>query len=154
MKHLLTLALALLLAFPAFAQTPEEAIKKVCLAETQAWLDADLNAWVATHAQHENETLVWVAPDGSAGNMVGWTDIYKAIKEDAATAKKKSSKLVDDNFKFIIQGSMAFAMYDQSVTDADGKVTKSREHRTMILKDGQWKIAAVISVYERVEVKK
>ena len=44
MKHLLTLALALLLTLPATAQSAEEAIKKVCLAETQAWLDNRLVA--------------------------------------------------------------------------------------------------------------
>ena len=66
MKHLLLLTL--LLSLPIFAQSQEEAIKKVCMAETQAWLDADFNAWVATHAQHENETVAWTNPDGSFVN--------------------------------------------------------------------------------------
>ncbi len=154
MKHLLTLTLALLLALPAFTQNQEEAIKKVCLAETQAWLDADLNAWVATHAQHENETLAYTNPDGTWGNMVGWANIYKAIKEGAATAEKNTAKLSVDNFKTIIQTNMAFAMYDQTLTDAVGKASKSREHRSLILKDGQWKIVAVMAYYEVAEVKK
>ena len=154
MKHLLTLTFALPLALPTFAQSQEEAIKKVCLAETQAWLNADLNAWVATHAQHENETLAWTNDDGSNQHMVGWDNIYKAIKDSAATAEKNPSKLSADNFKAIVQGSMAFAMYDQSLTDAAGKVSKSREHRSLILKDGQWKIVAVIAFYDNSGEKK
>lgn len=152
MKHLLTIAL--LFALPAFAQSQEDAIKKVCLAETQAWLDNDLNAWAATHAQHENETIAYTNPDGTWGNMVGWANIYKTIKEGAATAEKNTAKLADDNFKTIVQGSMAFAMYDQSLTDAAGKVSKSRENRVLTLKDGQWKIVAVMAFYQLAEVKK
>lgn len=154
MKHLLTLALALFLALPAFAQTPEEAIKKVCLAETQAWLDNDLNAWAATHAQHENETAAWTNDDGSNQHLVGWANIYPVVKDMAATMQKNPSKLAADNFKTIVQGSMAFAMYDQSLTDAAGKVSKSREHRVLVLKDGQWKIAAVMAFYEMAAAKK
>lgn len=154
MKHLLTLALALLFTLPVTAQSAEEAIKKVCLAETQAWLDADFNAWVATHAQHENETLAWTNEDGSNQHLIGWDNIYKVIKNAAATAQKSSGKLAADNFKTIVQGSMAFAMYDQSLTDAAGKVSRSREHRVLTLKDGQWKIVAVMAFYQLAEVKK
>lgn len=154
MKHLPTLVFALFLSLPTFAQNPEDAIKKVCLAETQAWLDNDLAAWVATHAQHESETVAWTNDDGSNQHIVGWGNIYPVVKDMAAAMQKNSPKLSTDNFKAIVQGSMAFAMYDQTLTDAAGKASKSREHRVLILKDGQWKIVAVMAFYELVEAKK
>jgi hypothetical protein len=43
---------------------------------------------------------------------------------------------------------MAFVAYDQTLTAADGKVSKSRENRSLILKDGQWKIVAVLAFYD------
>jgi hypothetical protein len=147
-KHALLFALALLLALPVFSQSKEDAIKKVCIAETQAWLDADLNAWAAAHAQHENETIVFTNPDGTFFSLVGWDNIYKVIKEGAATAKKDDSKLGNTNFTYIIQTDMAFVAYDQTLTAADGKVSKSRENRSLILKDGQWKIVAVLAFYD------
>ena len=154
MKSTFLLALALLFSLPAFAQTAEESIKKVCLAETQAWLDIDFETWVAQHAQHENETLVWTNPDGSFGSLVGWPIIYKTIKEGAANAKKDPAKLSHENYAFIVQGSMAFAAYDQILTAPDGKISKSREHRNLILKDGQWKIVAVMAFYDHAGAKK
>jgi Domain of unknown function (DUF4440) len=147
-KHALLFALALLLVLPVFSQSKEDAIKKVCIAETQAWLDADLNAWAATHAQHENETAVFTNPDGTFSSLVGWDNIYKAIKAGAATAKKSDDKLSDENFSYIIQTDMAFVTYDQTLTATDGKVLKSRENRSLILKDGQWKIVAVLAFYD------
>ncbi len=146
---------ALLLGFLLFAssqlaaQTPtEEALKKVCIAETQAWLDNNLDAWAATHTQGENAVLVWNNPDGSIGNMVGWTAIAATVKEAAAKGTKSTSKLVDENFRFTIQGNMAFVLYDQTLTGADGKTSHSREHRVLLLQGGQWKIEAVMAFYD------
>lgn len=153
-KHALLFALALLLALPVFSQSKEDAIKKVCIAETQAWLDADLNAWAAAHDQHENETIVFTNPDGTFFSLVGWDNIYKVIKEGAATATKDGAKLNDENFTYIIQTDMAFVTYDQTLTAKDGKVSKSRENRNLILKDGQWKIVAVLSFYDSLGGKK
>lgn len=148
LKCTLPIVLALLFAFPVFAQTAEESIKKTCLAETQAWLDADFDAYAATHAHHENEALVWTNPDGSFGNVAGWEAVSTEIKKYMSGRAKDPAKLSGDSFKFIIQSSMAFVMYDQTLTASDGKISKSREIRTMILTDGQWKIAAVMAFYD------
>ncbi|MBK9492216.1 MAG: hypothetical protein IPO07_28080, partial [Haliscomenobacter sp.] len=52
----------------AIGQTSaEEAIKKVCLAETQAFLDLDFDTWSSYHVQSADEQLAWNNPDGTYG---------------------------------------------------------------------------------------
>lgn len=150
-SSLLPLLAALWLCLPAQAQSPDDhqaAIQKVCAAETQAWLDNDYQAWASTHAHSENALLLWTNPDGSAGTMLGWADISKTIQEAAANSSKRTAKLTLENFRFTIRGDMAFVQYDQTLTEADGKTTKSREHRVLVAEGGQWKIEAVLAFYE------
>lgn len=158
LKCTILFVLALFLARTAFSQADlskhEENIKKACMTDTRAWLDADLEAWAATHAKHENETLIFTNADGSFTSINGWETIYAAMKNYMSGRSKDTAKVSADNFKFIIAGDMAFVMYDQTLTPADGKIAKSREHRSMILKDGQWKIIAMMAFYDHTLTKK
>ncbi len=155
LKFSLPLAALFLFTFQISAQTEaEEAIKKVCIAETQAWLDNDFEAWAATHSHDANETIAYTNPDGTFGSLVGWENIVSVIKPAAATGKKSESKLSNDNFKFIIRGEMAFAFYDQTIIDPDGKINKMHEYRALLLVNGEWKIAGVMAFWEMTEPKK
>ena len=85
MKHLfLSLAFGLLAVAPVFAQKNEEAIKKVCLAETQAWLDQDVEAWAATHLQSDQDVLTWNNSDGTCGQLRRRRLVLRQRQADAA----------------------------------------------------------------------
>ena len=137
MKNVLFSALMLISYQVTFAQSTEEAIKKVCLAETQAYLNFDFDTWASYHVQSVDEQLAWNNPDGTYGFESGWEKIGEGIKSWFQTAKKENLKASADNFTFVIHGDMAFVAYNSSIQNAEGKTTRSREHRTLLYKNGQ-----------------
>ena len=127
---------------PTDTTEAQEAIKKVLREETQAYMDADLAKWTAQHSHDENETAIWNNGDGTYGGFIGWAALAVWAIDDFSKRGKYTDKLAYDNYKFTIRGNMAFVAYDQAATAADGKVTKSREHRVLVRQDGGWKIQA------------
>lgn len=128
----------------AFAQNAEEeAIKKVCVAETQAYIDFDFDTWASYHVQSVDEQLAWNNPDGTYGSQSGWKEIGDGMKAWFKDAKKENLKASQNNFTYVIHGEMAFVTYETSTQNAEGKTTRSREYRTLLYKNGHWKILAV-----------
>ncbi len=153
MKNALLLGCICLLSTHLVAQSPamtptEEAIKKACMAETQAWLDNDMEAWAATRLQSGQDLQVWTNPDGSVGQLSTWKTIGDTIREWAKSSKKSAAKLVDENFRFTIHGDMAFVSFDQTMIQPDGTVSKSHDQRLMILTGSGWKIQAAMAFYQ------
>ena len=141
------LALAAVLCFPSFSQTADQqaAIKKVCIAESQAFADLDFDAYAAYHVQSADDQLVYNNPNGTYGAKIGWDTISRVVKGWIQSGKKENvSKISGDNFTIVIHGDMAFAAYDgRAQKVADGKTTRMRENRTLLYSAGQWKILAV-----------
>jgi len=132
-----------ILSLNSFSQTDKENIKKVCLAETQAFTDMDFTAWASYHVQSADEQIAWNNPDGSFSYESGWEKISQNMKDYCKSGQKQSLQLSSDNFAFVIHGSMAFVSFNRSSQTPDGKTTKLREYRTMLQSKGQWKILAV-----------
>lgn len=122
----------------------QEAIKKVLREETQAYMDADIAKWSAQHAQDEKQVIIGNNSDGTYSAVIGWAAMAGWAKDDFSKRGKYTDKLSNDNYLFSVQGNMAFVAYDQTLTTADGKASKSREHRVLVRKDGLWKIQAVM----------
>lgn len=122
--------IALLLCAHCFAQTQtteEDAIKKICLAETIAYANLDYNAWASYHVQSKDEQLNWNEPNASFGFQSGWDEISTGMKDWFKTAKKEDTKISSDNYTIVIRGDMAFAAYSTSTQTTAGKTTKLRE---------------------------
>ena len=147
MKKSFILILGLLLfCANTYSQTAdEEAIKKVCIAETQAYVDFDYAALASYHVQSADDQLAWNTPDGSFGSKSGWEAISKDLKNYFLTGKKQSLKLSSDNYHYIIHGDMAFAWFNGSTQNAAGKTTLMKGYRTLLKINGQWKILAVLA---------
>jgi hypothetical protein len=145
MKKLFVLFPAILLfSSQAFSQTADQKeIQKVCLAETQAYTNLDYNSWASYHVQSPDELLAWNNPDGSFGSTAGWEKISKEMKEYFNSSKKENVKLTSDHFTFVTNGNMAFASFARTSQNAEGKTTRIQEYRTLLKKNGQWKILAV-----------
>ena len=140
------LAIAAVLCFPSFSQTADHqaAIKKVCIAESQAVSDLDYEAYAACHVQTADEQLVYNNPNGTYGVTIGWDSISKTVKGWLKSGKKEDiSKIFGDNFTIVIHGDMAFVAYDMRSQKADGKTTRTRQNQTLLYSAGQWKILAV-----------
>ena len=128
-----------------FSQTADqEAIKKVCIAETQAYNNFDYDNWASYHVQSAEEHLAWNNPDGTFGAESGWEAISKGMKDWFKTAQKENLKLSSDNFTFVIHTDMAFVCYSTSSQNtATGKITKMRDYKNLLHINGQWKILAI-----------
>lgn len=143
-KSVILILGGLLLWGQTFSQTADkEAIKNVCLAETQAYVNFDYDAWASYHVQSADEQLAWNNPDGSFGSESGWETISKGMKDYFKTGQKENLKLSSDNFTYVIHGDMAFASFNRSSQNAEGKTTLMREYRTLLKRNGQWKILAI-----------
>jgi ketosteroid isomerase-like protein len=144
MKSFILILGALLFCAQTFSQTADqEAIKKVCIAETKAFTDFDFEAYASYHVQSADDQLTVNKPDGSFGSESGWETISKGMKDYFQTAKKGNVKLSSENFTFVIHGDMAFACYNASSQNTEGKTTLAKEFRTLLKINGQWKILAV-----------
>lgn len=144
MKNSILFLLLCLAAGNIFSQTAEqEAIKKVCIAETQAYIDYNFEAWASYHVQSADEQLAWNNPDGSFGAQSGWETIGKGMKDWFLSSQKSVDIRTSDHFTIVVHGDMAFASYESVSKNAEGKTTKIHEYRTLLFLGGQWKILAV-----------
>jgi ketosteroid isomerase-like protein len=134
----------LLFCAPSYSQTADQdSIKKVCIAETKAFTDFDFDALASYHVQSADDQLALNKADGSFSSISGWEAISKALKNYFQTGKKETVKLASDNFTFVIHGDMAFACYNASSQNTEGKTSVSKEFRTLLKINGQWKILSV-----------
>lgn len=134
----------LLLWGQTFSQTADqEAIKKVCLAELQAYVNFNHDSIASYHVQSADEQLAWNNADGTYGTESGWEAISRMLKDYFKTGKKENLKITSDNFTFVIKNDMAFASFKWSSQNAEGKTTQMQEYRTLLKINGLWKILAV-----------
>jgi ketosteroid isomerase-like protein len=137
----------------SFSQTADQKdIKRVCIAETKAFHDFDFDALASYHVQSADDQIAYNTPDGSFGSSSGWESISKILKNHFQTNKKETVKLSSDNFTFVIHGDMAFVCYNASSQNAEGKTSLSKEFRTLLKINGEWKILSVL-VYNNLPVK-
>lgn len=128
-----------------------EKIRQVCTAETQAWLDLDLEKWATTHTQSDADCLSWNTPDGNFATVMGWKAIKAAVDENAKTLAKSYDKLHNSNFHYAFKGNSAFVSYDQVLTNQAGVSHQSKEYRYLLFNpwDGGWKIQSVMAFHEQ-----
>ena len=133
---------------PTDVTSDTTAIKKVCMAETQAAFDHDYKAWASYHVQSADEQLTTNNSDGSFNTTLGWDNFSKAMKSWMAGPKTETPNISWDNFIFTIRGDMAVAAYDMSKQIGNGKITHGREFRSLLRINKQWKIFAVQAYYD------
>lgn len=136
--------ISLVLSHQLFSQNDQDAIKSVCSGETRAYLDHDYDAWAGFHAQTPEDQLSWNNPDGTYGSISGWSALSKDAKEWYKGGKKTDPTVFENtDFTFVIRGELAYVAYSAARKDGEGKTMKTREHRTLLKMNGQWKILAV-----------
>lgn len=143
-KTIIIVLLGWAFCVPSFAQSHDhEAVKAVCQGETRAYLDHIYEAWAALHTQLPEDQLIWSNPDGTYGTLIGWEALSKEAKGWFQDGKKSNATFANSEFTIVIKGDMAFAAYTSNGKGDDGKAFKSRESRTLLKVNGQWKILAV-----------
>lgn len=126
----------------------EEAVKKVIIAETEAFWNKDFqqlaNCWV--HDDHVRIMGWW--QDGGVTVRKGWSVIgeklEKLIKENP---NKNPQNVTRENFNIKISGDIAWVTFEQYGNDTGEKAMDmpglSYETRILEKHNGQWKIAYI-----------
>ena len=156
MKNTLFFCFIILCFSPSYAQTPsvsadEEAIKKVALASTDAYVNRDFNTYINLYVDAPTTTSI-VTPNNYPGLVVSTTDFQKISKGSKTwfEASPQSEMKVEkrDNFIIRINGNMAWIIYDQNnVMVKSGAKIKSKEFRVLEKRNGDWKISATSAIW-------
>lgn len=129
-----------------WAQSEQDAIKKVLLNETEGFFTRDKAKWANAWA---HTPYIYFAANLYGGDFLlvkGWDKLEKQFANQFKS-RKVMDKVVIQNANFVIHqnGNMAFVSYDQTLLDSQGKTT-SKESRVLEKIDGQWRIINVIAL--------
>jgi TATA-box binding protein (TBP) (component of TFIID and TFIIIB) len=150
MKTICISILLLGLTLKGFAQNSkdEAAIKAVVEKETQSFIDRDAAAIISCHA-YKPYSLMLVAESGN----VHYTpanpneDVEKSTKEFMTMLGKPNGDTFKDfNYVIRINGTSAFAYYDQTVKATNGVETNFHEVRYLEKMGEAWKVVYVGAV--------
>jgi tetratricopeptide (TPR) repeat protein len=129
-------------ASPLLAQNIEvDAVKHVIRAETESYYRHDADAWKATWIQDSTAIRTGVDVAGFEV-LLGWDKFgpqtVDALKKDPTP---QVINLQTSHFAVRTDGGLAWAEYDQRITSPNDSVPYvSREQRTLIKRNGEWKI--------------
>ncbi|GAB2561890.1 YybH family protein [Spirosoma areae] len=147
---------SLLLAQPnwALAQTTnadEEAIRKVIIGETDAYVRRDFDAW-AGYFVDSPQTSGVITPNGSPGSMgtrTGFADMKQGMKKWMEQSPKSEMTVEGrDIWNVKINGTMAWAMWKQHNVFKETTKVDSQQLTVLEKIDGQWKISTSASVWD------
>lgn len=136
-KHLLIILFGSL-SMLAFAQTSDESdIKKVCEAETRAWLEKDATTFNNCWQLRPYSRILVTTEEGQT----------ISIRSDQMAAANVETMggggtFSNSNYQIHVEGNSAWAIYDELKTDATGQ-HPSYEMRLLEKVNGVWKIVGM-----------
>ncbi|AQG80629.1 hypothetical protein [Spirosoma montaniterrae] len=147
MKRLILVTAVLLCVGSAgWAQTDQEAIKRVLRNETEGFFKRDKAMWSNAWA---HKPYIHFAANLYGGDFMlieGWDKLEKQFANQFKSTKVSDKVVVQNaNYNIHQNGNMAFVTYDQTLLDSHGKTT-SKESRVLEKLDGQWKIINVTAL--------
>jgi hypothetical protein len=126
----------------------EAAIRAVCEKETQSWNNRDAEGMISCHA-NTSYSLLLVVENGNVHYITAKSDVdsEKSIRDLVKIMGEPSGDtFLNYGYVIHINGSSAFAYYDEKVKAEDGKETNFHEVRNLEKMDGKWKIIYVGAV--------
>jgi tetratricopeptide (TPR) repeat protein len=116
-------------------------VKRLIREETESYYRHDADAWKATWIQ-DSTAIRTGTNSGAYGVSLGWDKFgpatVDAIRKDPTP---QSIRLETSNYSVRTDGSLAWAEYDQRIMFSNDSVPYvSREQRTLVKRDGAWKI--------------
>ena len=152
MKQLVIFLIICTASFVAIAQnaptneSDEEAIKKLCIKETDAYVKRDFNAWANCYVDAPTTSLI-LTNNGDPGSMsesTGFQKIAKGMKEWMVVSPQSEIQVLDRSSWIIkINGNMASVSYSQfNLMVKSGAKIKSKELGVVEKINGAWKISS------------
>jgi hypothetical protein len=126
----------------------EAAIRAVCEKETKSFIDRDADGMISCHA-NKPYSLMLVSEGGNVHYSISKSEHENelAIRE-MVNRMGKSNEETFLNYGYVIHinGTSAFAYYDQKVKPIEGREINFHEVRNLEKIDGKWKIIYVGAV--------
>lgn len=127
------------------------AIKKAIRLETMGFFNCDLEGWseAVLEADHFTFAVTNFMRPGSVGYAKGRNfHQYARNKLSAADCETYDIKIEMSEWNIQIRGNVAWAAYKETATMPDDTVMEARTLKVLEKVDGQWKIAAISSVWD------
>jgi|GEM_PF-769260 len=158
MKQLVIFLIICTASFVAIAQnaptneSDEEAIKKLCIKETDAYVKRDFNTWANCYVDAPTTSLI-LTNNGDPGSMsesTGFQKIAKGMKEWMVVSPQSEIQVLDRSSWIIkINGNMASVSYSQfNLMVKSGAKIKSKELGVVEKINGAWKISSHSSTWD------
>jgi len=149
MKKLLFTTVLALLCLGLYAQnTDEDAIKKACIAQHDAWMQRNITALAAINAQVPYSSRYWATKDGWIGAVNGSEQINKVYADVIGkNPMPRMATIERTNWQLKSLGANYYwATFDFVSTGGDGKVNRQKEARLLEKMGGEWKMVSVITL--------
>lgn len=120
----------------------EAAIAAVIHAETQAFVDADFDAWAACHVQDKRRTDMGITATTGLNVVRGWADIAAEMKHVIANDLGCGMvRFRQDNLQITVQGDLAWVVFDGWAENAEGATWETFETRVLERGSDGWRIS-------------
>jgi len=136
---------------PLLAQNADaDEVKRVIREETESYYRRDADAWKGTWVQDSTAIRTFIT-SGSYSVALGWEKFGPATVETLRKDPTPQLVKVDrTNYVMRIEGPLAWAEYDERTTFPTDGVPPllARQQRTLVKRDGQWRILSAGSFVE------
>jgi len=136
---------------PLLAQDAESnEVKRVIREETESYYRSDADAWKCTWVQDSTAIRTFIT-SGSYSVALGWDKFGAGTVESIRKDPTPQPVQVDrTNYVLRIDGALAWAEYDERTTFPTDGVPPllARQQRTLVKRDGQWRILSAGSFVE------
>ena len=127
---------------PLAAQDADvDEVKRVIRAETETYYQRDAEGWKRTWVQDSTAIRTFIT-SGSYSVALGWERFGPGTVESLRRDSTPQVVQIDrSNYVVRIDGSLAWAEYDERTTMPTGRVPlEARQNRTLVKRDGEWRI--------------
>jgi hypothetical protein len=115
-------------------------VKRVIRAETETYYQRDAEGWKRTWVQDSSAIRTFIT-SGSYSVAVGWDNFGPATVASIRNAAPQTVRVDRSNYVLRIDGALAWAEYDErTVSPPDTVPLVARQQRTLVKRDGEWRI--------------
>jgi tetratricopeptide (TPR) repeat protein len=127
---------------PLLAQDGDvDEVKRVIRAETETYYRRDAEGWKRTWVQDSTAIRTFIT-SGSYSVALGWDRFGPSTVESLRRDPTPQTVQIDrTNYVLRIDGALAWAEYDErTTTPGDSTPLQARQQRTLVKRDGEWRI--------------
>jgi tetratricopeptide (TPR) repeat protein len=115
-------------------------VKRVIRAETETYYQRDAEGWKGTWVQDSSAIRTFIT-SSSYSVALGWDRFGPSTVESIKHAAPQAVQVERTNYVVRIDGALAWAEYDERTTSpGDSVPLVARQQRTLVKRDGQWRI--------------